>query len=156
LLTATPLQNSLLELYGLVSFVDERVFGDLESFRAQFGQLKDAASFDALKNRIHRSASAPCADRLRPTSNTPDAFRCCKSLYPASTKPISTTTYRNSCNARPSTHLPNSQRQLITLVLRKLLASSTFAIAGALETLIKRLRQTLDQKAGKHRPRRRA
>jgi SNF2 family DNA or RNA helicase len=52
LLTATPLQNSLLELYGLVSFVDERVFGDLDSFRAQFGQLKDAASFDALKNRI--------------------------------------------------------------------------------------------------------
>jgi SNF2 family DNA or RNA helicase len=38
LLTATPLQNSLLELYGLVSFVDERVFGDLDSFRAQFGQ----------------------------------------------------------------------------------------------------------------------
>jgi hypothetical protein len=43
--------------------------------------------------------------------------------------------------------LPNSQRQLITLVLRKLLASSTFAIAGALETLIKRLGQTLDEKA---------
>lgn len=31
--------------------------------------------------------------------------------------------------------------------LRKLLASSTFAIAGALETLIKRLGQTLDEKA---------
>ncbi|MDO8350586.1 MAG: DEAD/DEAH box helicase, partial [Gallionella sp.] len=44
LLTATPLQNSLLELYGLVSFVDERVFGDLDSFKTQFGQLKDAAS----------------------------------------------------------------------------------------------------------------
>lgn len=44
LLTAMPLQNSLLELYGLVSFVDERVFGDLDSFRAQFGQLKDAAT----------------------------------------------------------------------------------------------------------------
>jgi SNF2 family DNA or RNA helicase len=36
LLTATPLQNSLLELYGLVSVIDERVFGDLDSFRAQF------------------------------------------------------------------------------------------------------------------------
>src|SRR5262249_52692161 len=33
LLTATPLQNSLLELYGLVSFIDERIFGDLKSFR---------------------------------------------------------------------------------------------------------------------------
>lgn len=52
LLTATPLQNSLLELYGLVSFVDEKVLGDLDSFRSQFGSVKDAASFDALKRRI--------------------------------------------------------------------------------------------------------
>src|SRR3546814_18774022 len=36
LLTETPLQNSLLELYGLVSIIDDRVFGDLDSFRAQF------------------------------------------------------------------------------------------------------------------------
>src|SRR5271166_6749346 len=34
LLTATPLQNSLLELFGLVSFIDEYTFGDLKSFRA--------------------------------------------------------------------------------------------------------------------------
>lgn len=34
LLTATPLQNSLLELYGLVSILDERVFEDLESFKS--------------------------------------------------------------------------------------------------------------------------
>src|SRR6185436_11717379 len=37
LLTATPLQNSLLELYGLVSFIDDHTFGDLKSFREQFG-----------------------------------------------------------------------------------------------------------------------
>ena len=36
LLTATPLQNSLLELYGLVSFIDEYTFGDIKSFRNQF------------------------------------------------------------------------------------------------------------------------
>ena len=36
LLTATPLQNSLLELYGLVSMIDDRVFGDIDSFRSQF------------------------------------------------------------------------------------------------------------------------
>jgi adenine-specific DNA-methyltransferase len=39
--------------------------------------------------------------------------------------------------------LPASQRALMTLVLRKLLASSTFAIAGALETLARRLRKKL-------------
>ncbi len=36
LLTATPLQNSLMELYGLVSIIDEHVFGDAASFRDQF------------------------------------------------------------------------------------------------------------------------
>src|SRR6266568_3206334 len=36
LITATPLQNSLLELFGLVSFIDEHAFGDLKSFREQF------------------------------------------------------------------------------------------------------------------------
>jgi adenine-specific DNA-methyltransferase len=36
LLTATPLQNSLLELFGLVSFIDDHAFGDLASFREQF------------------------------------------------------------------------------------------------------------------------
>jgi hypothetical protein len=41
--------------------------------------------------------------------------------------------------------LPSSQRSLMTLVLRKLLASSTFAIAGALETLSRRLRARLQQ-----------
>lgn len=39
--------------------------------------------------------------------------------------------------------LPPAQRTLMTLVLRKLLASSTFAIAGALQTMARRLQQDL-------------
>lgn len=35
LLTATPLQNSLLELYGLVSFIDDRVFGEATIFMVE-------------------------------------------------------------------------------------------------------------------------
>ena len=146
LLTATPLQNSLLELYGLVSFVDEKVFGDLDSFRSQFGSLKDAASFDALKRRIapvckrtlRRQVEAyvkytkriPLLQEFVPGADETDLYNL-----------VSEYLQRDSLFA-----LPNSQRQLITLVLRKLLASSTFAIAGALESLAKRLRQTLDEK----------
>ena len=36
LLTATPLQNSLMELYGLVSVIDEHFFGDEGTFRAAY------------------------------------------------------------------------------------------------------------------------
>lgn len=40
--------------------------------------------------------------------------------------------------------LPDSQRQLISMVLWKLLASSTHAIAGALETMANRLQSVLN------------
>jgi len=36
LLTATPLQNSLMELYGLVSVIDEHFFGDQGAFRSAY------------------------------------------------------------------------------------------------------------------------
>ena len=52
LLTATPLQNSLLELFGLVSFIDELAFGDLTSFREQFASLNQDQVFETLKARL--------------------------------------------------------------------------------------------------------
>lgn len=52
LLTATPLQNTLLELYGLVSMIDERVFGDLDSFRTQFSGVRTEQSNRALRERL--------------------------------------------------------------------------------------------------------
>lgn len=147
LLTATPLQNSLLELYGLVSFIDERVFGDLDSFKSQFGALKNAESFDALKNRI-----APiCKRTLRRQVEAYVKYTKRIPLLREFTPSADETALYNHVTEyleREALHaLPNSQRQLITLVLRKLLASSTFAIAGALETLTNRLKKMLAEKA---------
>ena len=55
LLTATPLQNSLLELYGLVGFIDDHIFGDLDSFKAQFSFLRGdhTHEYDDLSERLH-------------------------------------------------------------------------------------------------------
>lgn len=55
----TPLQNSLLELYGLVSIIDDHVFGDLKSFKSQFSRVSGfnadvkGVDFDALENTIY-------------------------------------------------------------------------------------------------------
>jgi SNF2 family DNA or RNA helicase len=51
LLTATPLQNSLMELYGLSSLIDEDIFGDERSFRAQYGNSD--GDLAALRRRLH-------------------------------------------------------------------------------------------------------
>ena len=75
LLTATPLQNILLELYGLVSIIDERIFSDADSFRIQFGQANDVYFLASLKNRI-----APVRKR-KLMFPTPDVFHWRK-IYP--------------------------------------------------------------------------
>ncbi len=132
LLTATPLQNSLLELFGLVSFIDEHTFGDLKSFREQFANLNHEQVFQTLKARLkpvcHRTlrrqvtAYIPYTKRLPLVEEfTPEEGE--DRLYHL----VSEYLQRDNLQA-----LPASQRSLMTLVLRKLLASSTFAIAGAL------------------------
>ena len=80
LLTATPLQNSLLELYGLVSFIDDRVFGDLDSFRSQFTGREQA--FNGLRDRLAPSASVPCAKRFSRMCHIRRARPSSKSLRP--------------------------------------------------------------------------
>ena len=45
-------QNSLLELYGLVSIIDDYAFGDFKSFRARFARLGNDADFAELKERL--------------------------------------------------------------------------------------------------------
>jgi len=143
LLTATPLQNSLLELFGLVSFIDEHTFGDLKSFREQFANLNQEQVFQTLKARLkpvcHRTlrrqvtAYIPYTKRLPLVEEfTPEESE--DRLYQL----VSEYLQRDNLQA-----LPASQRSLMTLVLRKLLASSTFAIAGALTSISNRLKLKL-------------
>ncbi|MFH1715313.1 MAG: DEAD/DEAH box helicase, partial [Elusimicrobiota bacterium] len=51
LLTATPLQNSLMELYGLASFIDEHIFGDIKSFKEQFINISEESIYKDLRER---------------------------------------------------------------------------------------------------------
>jgi ERCC4-related helicase len=143
LLTATPLQNSLLELFGLVSFIDAHTFGDLRSFREQFSNVSQELVFQTLKARLksicHRTLRRQVLQYVPFTKRLPivQPFTPEESedrLYNL----VSEYLRRDNLQA-----LPASQRSLMTLVLRKLLASSTFAIAGALDTLGRRLRSKI-------------
>jgi len=143
LLTATPLQNSLLELFGLVSIIDEHTFGDLRSFREQFANLSQDQIFETLKSRLkpicHRTLRRQVTSYIPFTRRWPlvEHFTPEESedrLYHL----VSDYLQRPNLQA-----LPSSQRSLMTLVLRKLLASSTFAIAGALTSISNRLKAKL-------------
>ncbi len=143
LLTATPLQNSLLELYGLVSVIDDRIFGDLKSFKEQFANLNNKATFDILKARLHPLCKRTLRRQVLPYVRYTKRLPIVQPFTPAESEDrlyhlVSDYLRRDNLQA-----LPASQRSLMILVLRKLLASSSFAIAGALESMSRRLRERL-------------
>lgn len=145
LLTATPLQNSLLELYGLVSMIDDRVFGDLDSFRSQFTAQPKEQAFAALRARL----GPVCKRTLRRQVQQYVPYTARRAIveeFTPSLKERELSSLVADYLRRPNLKaLPEGQRQLISLVLWKLLASSTHAIAGALETMAGRLERELNE-----------
>ena len=149
LLTATPLQNSLLELYGMVSLVDERVFGDLPSFREQFGALGNPDTLAKLRSRLQSVCMRTLRRQVQPYISYTRRIPMVEPFTPSAEEQalhdrVADYLRRPSLNA-----LPAGQRQLISLVLWKLLASSSYAIGGALDTMAQRLQDQLSaQPAG--------
>jgi len=147
LLTATPLQNSLLELYGLVSVIDDYAFGDLKSFKSRFARLTGEDNFDDLKERLRpicqRTLRRQVLEYIKYTNRIPIT----QEFYPTESEQRLYDLVSDYLQ-RPNLYaLPASQRQLMTLILRKLLASSTFAISATLETLARRLEAIVDHHA---------
>jgi ERCC4-related helicase len=139
LLTATPLQNSLLELFGLVSIIDEFTFGDVKSFRAQFAKLTGDADFADLKRRLAPICKRTLRKQVLEYIKYTNRHALVQEFIPSAEEQrlydlVSEYLQRPTLYA-----LPASQRQLMTLILRKLLASSTYAISDTLFGLAQKL-----------------
>jgi ERCC4-related helicase len=137
LLTATPLQNSLLELYGLATLIDEHIFGDVGAFRSHFGGPK--IDHEELRSRLgafcKRTLRSQVSEYIQYTERraitvpfTPGDAE--QGLYDGLSEYLT----------REETYaVPGRQRHLLILILRKLLASSAYAVAGTLTAMRNRL-----------------
>ncbi|MBI1626695.1 SNF2-related protein [Comamonas suwonensis] len=141
LLTATPLQNSLMELYGLSTLIDEHMFGDETAFRKQF--MNSGTGLDELRERLasfaKRTLRRDVLEYIKYTERK------------ALTQPFNPTDDEQALYERISAFLqkedsyalPKQQRHLTALILRKLLASSSHAVAATLVNIRERLQHLL-------------
>src|SRR3984957_1296623 len=144
LLTATPLQNSLLELFGLVSIIDEYTFGDLKSFRDQFTRLVSGGDFAELKQRLQPICQRTLRKQVLEYVPYTTRHAIVQEFVPSADEQRLYDLVSDYLQ-RPTLYaLPASQRQLMTLILRKLLASSTYAISDTLKGLANKLQAARD------------
>ncbi len=139
LLTATPLQNTLLELYGLVSIIDDFAFGDLKSYRTRFACLGNDTDFTELKERLKPLCKRTLRRQVLEYVKFTNRHALVQEFVPSADEQRLYDLVLDYLQ-RPALYaLPASRRQLVTLILRKLLASSTYAISGTLAGLVHRL-----------------
>ncbi|PCK81280.1 SNF2-related protein [Rhizobium sophoriradicis] len=149
LLTATPLQNSLLELYGIVSIIDENHFGGGAAFKKLYtGAGATPASTEALRDRLkpicHRTLRRQVqeAGHIKFTKRNPVVF----DFEPPDLEVKLYNAVSSFLQRKDTISYGDRANQLVILQIRKILGSSTFAVTQYLETLIGRLEkmQTAD------------
>lgn len=137
LLTATPIQNSLMDIFSLVSIIDTSILGNEYSFMENY--LYSDRRHNELKNRLkcvlHRTLRKDVLEYIKYTNR--EAMTVAFNPTPAEEelyKEVSAY-IRDISQVAITTNF----RTLIVLMIRKLMSSSTAAVKGTLEGLMDRL-----------------
>jgi ERCC4-related helicase len=152
LLSATPLQNHLLELYGLAQVIDEHYFGDTKSFKALYvNRQKNKEALEDLKQRIKPLCHRTLRKQVQQEGgiNFTNRYSLTQDFTPTDAewelyKKLSDYLQQPDLQA-----ISHQARHLVSIGIRKILASSSFAVAETLKGVIARLKkqQLLDEDA---------
>ena len=150
LLTATPIQNSLAELWGLLSYVDPSgtLVGSLPTFKTLFCEQNDSRRLvpeqaPELRRRLIHVVQRTLRRQAQEFLEKPFVDRRAK-LYQYSMSQQEKELYDDVTNYLLSPSLNAFQgrsRQLLLIGFHRLMASSTAALANSLERVADRLRR---------------
>ena len=150
LLTATPMQNSLEELWGLLHYVEPTgtLVGSLPTFKALFCAGQDGRRLvpeqaPELRRRIAEVVQRTLRHQAQEFLDQPFVGRRAK-LYEYSMSPEEKQLYDDVTNYLLSPSLNAFQgrsRQLLLIGFHRIMASSTAALANSLERVADRLRR---------------
>lgn len=155
LLTATPIQNSLLELWGLVHYIDPTgtLLGDISTFRDLFCALDDKVLVEGQAYELQRRLATVLKRTLRRQAQDfmrePFVGRQARLFeYPMSPEERALYNDVTSYLLEPDLQaFRGNQRTLLLLGFHRLMASSQAAFSASLQKVADRLRRVIDRGA---------
>ncbi|WP_395822723.1 SNF2-related protein [Archangium minus] len=149
LLTATPLQNDLMELFGLVTLLDEQILGPEHAFRSRYrleaetgGLQTDAVT--ELKERLAPVVQRTLRRQVREYVRYTNRRSIVEDFAPSPEEQDLYEKVSEYLRRSEVAAIEPGKKTLLTLCYRKLLASSTYAIAPTLRRLADNLTKRLE------------
>lgn len=136
LLTATPLQNNLTELYGLSSVIDEHFFGDIKTFRDNY--VNDDNT-EELKERLSHFCKRTLRKDVMEYVKYTERFPIVKKFSASDEEQALYEGISEFLQKDDTYAVPYRQKHITTLVIRKVMSSSTWAVLQTLGTILDRL-----------------
>lgn len=145
LLTATPIQNNVMDLYGLTSLIDDNVFGDYRIYKEKYYKNYEENVLE-LRNRLQQFTHRTLREQVKPyikfTKRIPKTFNFKQT--PEEIKVYDEIRKLLLNSDEESYLIPNKQKHLLLLILCKLMGSSVHSIVFTLEVMEKRLTTLLN------------
>lgn len=141
LLTATPLQNNLKELYGLISIIDDEFFSSPKTFEERYNGIttRDLSRYGELKNRISHIVHRTLRSQVREYVNYTKRIPFMQEYSPTA---LEMDLYHKMTNylLREGTYgIQNEIRPLMSMLIWKIMSSSAYALSYTLSKIIERL-----------------
>ena len=140
LLTATPIQNNVMDLYGLTSLIDDNIFGDYRIYKEKYYKGYDENILE-LRERLQQFTHRTLREQVKPyikfTKRIPKTFNFKQT--PEEIKVYDEIRKLLLNSDEESYLIPNKQKHLLLLILCKLMGSSVHSIVFTLEAMEKRL-----------------
>ena len=141
LLTATPLQNNLKELYGLISIIDGELFSSVDTFDKQYNAVstRDTSRYGELKERLQRISHRTLRQQVQEYVNYTKRSAMVTKYEPTDAEQelynrVDEYLKRDIIHAINPIALP-----MLSLIIRKILSSSAYALLFTLGKLISKL-----------------
>lgn len=139
LLTATPLQNGLDELYGLVSTFDSEYFHSLRAFRERYEKGREFGDDSDLKERVAMITKRTLRRDAQKYIHFTERLPLTVEFEPSPAEQELYAKVNAYLQREDLFAFTASQRHLAALIIRKRLGSSTYAVASTLERIANRL-----------------
>ena len=143
LLTATPMQNDIMDLYGLIYFIDETVFPDADEFYKRY--FRKPENYAELGERVSKYCFRTMRKQVQNYVKIPERISVGITYTPTAKETKIYDMAKAYLQRAVRSAYPKMDEYELTLMFYKTLSSSTFAFEKILQSAMKRVIMGTDE-----------